>query len=189
MKHRSYHAKKTANIASSSMPSCSILVKNLENFDAIEYSKLHNVSLLSASKILASKSSCSPESVHSAVCHHICNGGCKHGNQKFSDVEEKAIAAMADAQSLIGQPLHRLEVMDIVSTVHPELCSSNIQKWFHDFEQCWKVHLSETPAKSTTAERVAIASLPDAEHWAEEYPAFLKKYGLSEKCVVNVDET
>jgi hypothetical protein len=166
-----------------------IQTANCISEEVIDFAKNNNTSLNAAAKTQAVKYNLSPEAIRNAARRYLKNKGKKHGNQKFTNDEERAIAAVADAQSLIGLPLGRLEMMGIVMQVHPDLHGKDIRTWFSGFVKRWKLVLSHTPAKATTSERIAGSTIQDAKRWIAQYQSFMKKYKLSEKAVVIVDET
>jgi len=112
-----------------------------------------------------------------------------HGNRLLTSEEEQALAAWADAHSLKDIPLSRQEFFVLVKGLRPDLANKNLQTWFLGFMQRWSDKLCERSAEALTAERSSTASIPSVELFVIEFPRFVMRHHLSEKWIINVDET
>ena len=146
-------------------------------------------SVRQASSEVAVKLNMSPEKIRSAYRKASLHLDREHGSRLFTDEEECALAAAADARSLCAIPFKKQEFIALAKHLRPDLESHSLRSWFLDFMTRWKSRLGVNASKGLEGERLDPATLVNCERWVQEYPEYLRRYKLSEKNTINADET
>jgi hypothetical protein len=114
---------------------------------------------------------------------------CEHAGRLFTDNEELCLVAELDAHSLQHTPLSKEEFLSLVKRLHPDRKDQSLLGWYRGFMDRWKNKLCTRAADGLSESRISPDTLASVEDWVEAWPSYLKKNGLSEKFIVNADET
>jgi hypothetical protein len=73
------------------------------------------------------------ERVRSAFRRRLARPEKQHGNQLLTDDEELALAALADAKSMLHEPFAKADFLSFVKEAFPELADRKLSQWYKSF--------------------------------------------------------
>jgi len=112
-----------------------------------------------------------------------------HGNRLLTDAQEMMLTAGLEAASIVHTPLSKHEFISFAQDCFPVLHNRSSKKWAKSFLERHSEKLSVRTVKGLASARISPATLEDVMSWAHAWRNYLDQYGLSEKYLVNVDET
>lgn len=146
-------------------------------------------SINAAAQGLATQLGISVEAARSRLRSAASHPDRAHGNRLLTDSEELMLTSGLEAAALVNTPLSKREFIDFAKDCFPALRDRSLTSWATDFLARHSDELSVHTVKGLTSSRMSPVTLQDVLSWMPAWRNYLTRNGLSDKFLVNVDET